>query len=133
MGKYTPLREFLIKSGEKRVPLTFARIELIIGAPLPASKQYPAWWSNNPFNNTMTQEWLAAGYETGQVDVANETLVFLKDQQVKVGMAASVNEEGLHQVFGCMAGTLTIPEGADIMDLLEGLWPEDDKSTEFYN
>ena len=43
--------------------MTFGEIEELLGEKLPASKQYPAWWSNNPSNNPMTKEWLAAGFQ----------------------------------------------------------------------
>ena len=48
--------------------MTFAEIEALLGEKLPASKQYPAWWSNNPSNNPMTKEWLAAGFQTESVE-----------------------------------------------------------------
>jgi hypothetical protein len=76
MSKYAPLRRYLAENGGERIAMTFAEIERIIGVPLPPSRRYPAWWSNNPSNNVMTREWLAAGYESEQVDVAGEKLVF---------------------------------------------------------
>ena len=53
MGKYDPLGAFLKANGTEHVPMTFAEIEKVIGEPLPNSKTYPAWWSNNPSNNVM--------------------------------------------------------------------------------
>ena len=61
MNKYDPLRHFLEGCGADELVLTFAGLEQILGAPLPASKAYAAWWSNNPHNNVMTRAWLAAG------------------------------------------------------------------------
>ncbi len=78
MGKYEPLRIFLKAQNRERVPMTFPEIEKVIGAKLPNSKQFRAWWSNNPWNNVMTKEWLEAGYETESVDVEGEKLVFRK-------------------------------------------------------
>ena len=63
MSKYSRLGEFLRSQRTKEVPMTFAEIERVTGARLPAnSPQYPAWWSNNPSNNVMTKIWLAAGF-----------------------------------------------------------------------
>ncbi|WP_293907575.1 hypothetical protein [Phenylobacterium sp.] len=56
--------------------LTFREVEAVLGASLPNSKKYPAWWSNNPSNNPMTKVWLDAGFVTEQVDTIAEKLVF---------------------------------------------------------
>ena len=76
MGRYEPLRAFLDAQAGDRIQLTFQEVENILGVALPASKRYPAWWSNNPSNNPMTKVWLAAGFVTEQVDTAGERLVF---------------------------------------------------------
>lgn len=79
MGKYDPLGSFLRKGGHSSMPMTFAQIEQVIAAELPKSAyEYRAWWSNNTFNNTMTHVWLEAGYETENVDMAGQKLVFRK-------------------------------------------------------
>src|SRR5262245_58138820 len=82
MSKYAPLGDYLRKQKVKLVPMTFADIERIIGAKLPKSQRYPAWWSNNPWNNVMTQVWLDAGFETEQVDVVGRKLVFRRIREV---------------------------------------------------
>src|SRR5215471_7502611 len=76
MSKYDALGTFLNKQATTCVPMTFREIEKVTGAKLPNSKRYPAWWSNNTWNNVMTKVWLDAGYRTEQVDVAHERLVF---------------------------------------------------------
>jgi hypothetical protein len=76
MGKYAALETFLLTQGRDVIPTTFAEIEKIVGQPLPASAKYPAWWSNNPSNNSMTKVWRRAGFRTEQVDVVRKTLVF---------------------------------------------------------
>lgn len=93
MSKYEPLQRWLRSQSHGRIPLTFAEIETIIGAPLPPSRLNRAWWSNNPSNNVMTKEWLAAGYETEQVDIAAERLVFRK--VVNPGRAVTENQPRL--------------------------------------
>ena len=42
MGKYSPLKDFLVANAQDYVPMTFAEIEEVLGLQLPASKQYPA-------------------------------------------------------------------------------------------
>jgi hypothetical protein len=130
MGKYTPLKEFLLEQGKERVPMTFAEIEKVLGASLPASKRYPAWWSNNEFNNTMTTEWIAAGYQTEAVDVEGEKLVFRmvrKPADVNVGNDGSAKEQvpsARPPFFGFMKGKMTIEPGYDIAKPIDVEWGE---------
>jgi hypothetical protein len=119
MGKYAPLREFLVEQDEARVPMTFRQIEALLGQPLPASKASRAWWSNNPDNNVMTREWLAAGFVAESVDLREEKLVFRKmDDYPIIFPGESEADLGLEQtnddpLFGCMRGTLKILPGVD--------------------
>lgn len=79
MSKYEPIRHYLSEAAREAVRMTFREMEAVLGFRLPASaRRHPAWWANNPSNNTMTRQWLAAGYETAQVDIGRETLVFHK-------------------------------------------------------
>ena len=101
MGKYDPLKTFLERQAADAVPMTFAEIEAVIGAPLPSSKRYPAWWSNNPWNNTMTQVWLDAGFTTEQVDIEGEALVFRRAAPARPGL------EETAQAFEASSGVLS--------------------------
>jgi hypothetical protein len=110
--------------------MTFAEIEKIVGTPLPNSQRYPAWWSNNPFNNVMTQVWLDAGFVTEQVDVASRKLVFrrarprssLGDEghisaKADVGGGsppAAVSHARPHPIVGCLKGSVRVAEGVDL-------------------
>lgn len=77
MTKYAPLARALSGRPGSHWPTTFRELETIIGARLPQSARlYPAWWSNNPSNNTMTRVWLDAGWKTENVDIPNERLTF---------------------------------------------------------
>ena len=111
MSKYEPLTRYLADRETAEVPLTFAEIERILGAPLPASKQYPAWWSNNPSNNVMTRAWLKAGFQTERVDIGREKLVFrrIKPRTQPVSTGGGV----LDRIRKTMAGTVTIAPGVD--------------------
>jgi hypothetical protein len=119
MGKYSPLKDFLAANAQDYVPMTFAEIEKVLGLQLPASKQYPAWWSNNPSNNPMTKEWLEAGYETESVNTVSGKLVFrrVKKAAFPDGMPSGVAEgkrRPLHPGFGFMRGLIKIEPGFDV-------------------
>lgn len=127
MGKYSPLKDFLLSRDQDHVPMTFAEIEGVLGIKLPASKQYPAWWSNNPSNNPMTREWLDAGYETESVNIGAERLVFRRRRTARAGASpsSSATEKGgakpraaggRHPLFGILKGMVTIPPGVDLTE-----------------
>ncbi len=129
MSKYAPLGDFLRKQKATVVPMTFAEIERIVGTKLPKSRQYPAWWSNNPWNNVMTQIWLDAGFETEQVDVEAEKLVFrrvgtptgFEESSAPLGVGPS---EQPHPLVGWMKGTVTIAPGVDLTKPADPEWGE---------
>ncbi len=120
MSKYYRLKDFLAEREQDYVPMTFAEIEKILEFPLPASKQYPAWWSNNPSNNPMTREWLDAGYETESVNTASGKLVFRRVRKTapQGGLppsgAAGGKRRPLHPGFGFMKGLIRIEPGFDV-------------------
>jgi hypothetical protein len=109
--------------------MTFAEIEKIVGSPLPNSKRYPAWWSNNPFNNVMTQVWLDAGFATEQVDVSSCKLVFRKTRPASPpandeprSRAGGENGREVHPLLGWMKGTVQIPPGVDLTTPADPDW-----------
>lgn len=118
MSKYDALGDFLNKQITALVPMTFREIEKVTGRKLPNSKQYQAWWSNNPGNNVMTKVWLDAGYRTEQVDIAHERLVFRRVE--RPGMregARAYQQDGSsesHPAWGLLKGTFTIEPGWDV-------------------
>jgi YD repeat-containing protein len=82
--KYDPLRRFLEAAGDAALPLSFAEIEEILGAPLPPSaRRHAAWWSNNPTNHVNAQAWIAAGYVTERVDLKGQRLIFARRRPVQ--------------------------------------------------
>ncbi|CAN5126869.1 hypothetical protein BH10PSE1_BH10PSE1_14490 [soil metagenome] len=132
MSKYEPLTRYLADIDTAEVPMTFAEIEAIIGVPLPASKQYPAWWSNNPANNVMTKAWLQAGFQTERVEPEKARLVFRRSTTAdrpragveEIGRPAfSGRSKGfLTRIRTEMAGTVTIAEGVDICAPTGEVW-----------
>jgi len=124
MGKYDRLGAYLQQQDEALIPMTFAEIERIVGAPLPKSQKHQAWWSNSTSNNVMTQIWLDAGYRTEQVDTANRRLVFRRvrpsdgPMTPQTGMQESPQmfrhafpPAGRHPIFGALKGSFTIQPG----------------------
>lgn len=109
MSKYSPLESFLENSGSAEVPMSFSKIEKILEFPLPTSAhKYAAWWSNNATGHVNAQAWLSAGYKAAKVDLEKKKLVFVR-----------YNTDGKqsghdHPLFGCLKGTVTIPEDVDL-------------------
>jgi hypothetical protein len=111
MGKYDPLKAFLARQTESQVPMTFAEIESLLGGPLPRSRQYPAWWSNNAANNTMTKAWLEAGFVTEQVDVGRERLTFRRQRN---DVAGHPPEDWLDRLRSAYRGSVQVEPGYDL-------------------
>jgi hypothetical protein len=115
MSKYTPLTRHLAQRDLDRIPMTFDQIERLLGFSLPpSSRKHRAWWSNNPSNSVMTKAWLEAGYQSEQVDIEKEKLVFARLNAVASDDPAGM--PGDHPMFGCMVGMITIAEGTDLTE-----------------
>ena len=130
MGKYEPLGQFLREQRTREVPLTFREIEKITGVKLPPKAQHHrAWWSNNPSNNVMTKVWLAAGYESAQVDMEGRKLVFrrvAKASQPAGSFVAPTQKryaakDGRHPGWGALKDITRLVPG---VDLTEPAFPE---------
>ncbi|HEX4027646.1 MAG TPA: hypothetical protein VHX18_08495 [Rhizomicrobium sp.] len=144
MSKYDALGRFLQNQNAEYVPMTFREIEKVTGTKLPNSKRYPAWWSNNAWNNVMTKVWLEAGFRSEQIDIAREKLVFRRDahrpkkMEENAAMFApspksKVND---HPIIGSLRGTFTIEPGWDLTtpvpdaDELDGMDAAIDKTAD---
>lgn len=135
MSKYAPLNTFLKGQLGDQLAMTFADIERVLGAKLPASKSHRAWWSNNPDNNVMTKEWLEAGYETESVDIAGEKLVFRRTHPLEKDMThggfgeaqqpeISGSTRPLHPGYGSMKGMIKFAEDFDATESAFPDWQE---------
>lgn len=123
MGKYEPLTEFLKQQAGSEVRMSFAQIERVIGSKLPpVAQRHRAWWSNSPTDNVMTKAWIEAGFRSEQVDMENGRLVFRRDEQTGRPRAAVGAKPGQHPLFGCMKGTVLIPEGVDLTAPADPEW-----------
>ncbi|MHB8529610.1 MAG: DUF7662 domain-containing protein [Caulobacteraceae bacterium] len=117
MSKYEPLGAFLRARAAEETPMRFEEIETVIGAPLPPKAQnHPAWWSNNPSNNTMTKVWLEAGYRTERVDVAGRKLVFRRAERPPTRSSSATKppeRNWVERLQSRLGGTVRYAEGFD--------------------
>jgi len=118
MSKYESLGQFLKGSRAERVPLTFAEIERIIGAPLPPSAhKHRPWWSNNGANSALTRVWLNAGFKSEQVDMAGQKLVFRR-----VDQPSQTRHGDQHPLIGALHGLLRIADDTDLTEPADPDW-----------
>lgn len=110
MSKYEPLTRHLRTSRKDRVPMTFAELENLLGFALPnSSRRHRAWWANNPTGHVNAQAWHEAGYQSTDVDLERERLVF-----VKLNTSRGSPPESRHPIFGSARGKLWIAPGVDL-------------------
>jgi hypothetical protein len=127
MGKYAPLGAFLRAQPASLVRMTFDEIEEVTGAKLPPKAQlHRAWWSNNPSNNVMTKVWLAAGFETEQVDMAARKLVFRRlgdsSERATTAPASKNGTPKRHPLLGALKGLVQIMPGTDLTNPADPNW-----------
>jgi hypothetical protein len=130
MGKYEPLKEFLLTQAMNEVQMTFAQIERVIDAKLPPKAQYHrAWWSNSPSNNVMTKAWLDAGFRSEQVDMEGRKLIFRRIGSLAPSFGApsmegtsSKSTSTRHPLIGWMKGTVRIAPGVDLTEPADPEW-----------
>jgi len=126
MSKYDPLEDYLKQRDDEQVPMGFSEIEHVLGFELPpSSRRQRAWWSNNPTNNVMTRAWLDAGYETTNVDMEAEKLVFKRNKSARQPRSASSPARTgprRHPLFGALKGLMTIPEDLDLTEPADPDW-----------
>lgn len=76
-SKYDPLGRRLTRLGRDQISLGFPEIETLLGFELPVSaRKHRAWWSTDSATHVNAHVWMAAGYETAQVDMSSETVEF---------------------------------------------------------
>jgi hypothetical protein len=123
MSKYAPIGDFLRKQRTDLVPLTFGKIEDLIGGKLPRSARYSAWWSNNPTNNVMTKVWLAAGFRSEQVDIAGRRVVFRRvDPPTNSAPQDKDAPKRFHPLFGALKGLIRVAPGVDLTEPADPEW-----------
>lgn len=127
MSKYAPLAEFLKDQSSKVISCTFSEIEDALGFKLPPSAyQHRAWWSNNPDNNVMTKTWLAAGFETTNVNIDEHTVYFRRTAPPSIKATARLTglsdaarpfttpHTAHHPLRGALKGTIRVTVDVDL-------------------
>jgi hypothetical protein len=81
MSKYRNLSSHLASLTAETWTARFREIEKILGFALPKSAySYPAWWSNQAGpGHSQTAGWKAAGWRTGDLDLASQQVTFSRD------------------------------------------------------
>lgn len=126
MSRYDGLAVFLRAQSAERVPMTFAEIERVTKAKLPASAhKHRPWWSNNPTNSVMTRVWLDAGFKSEQVDMAGQKLVFRRVTNGKPPAApAGERPKTIHPLYGALKGMVRIMPGTDLTAPADPEWAD---------
>jgi hypothetical protein len=130
MAKYRPLEDHLAVCEVEAAAMTFAEIEAVLCAKLPAAAHaHRAWWSNNPANNVMTRSWLAAGFRTEQVDIPGQKLVFRRiidgaagKSAPQAGTQSAAPRSLLDNLWASLAGTVRTPKLVDLTDPVGDGW-----------
>lgn len=96
MSKYAALNRFFQTQTGSLLRMTFEEVERETGFSLPASARlHQAWWANDRARHVQAKAWLDAGYESEQVDMKGQTLVFKRvksDVARRSGMAEAAEE-----------------------------------------
>lgn len=122
--------------------MNFSEVEKALGSKLPPSAyDYQAWWSNyGGKSHVQAKGWLDAGYETAQVDMTSQKLVFKRMGKTVHGGSgmsditrafehpSTAKQSRRSPLFGALKGTFVlVPPSADEPP------PEDPESWESLN
>ena len=89
MNLYIRLEECLRTCAQETIGLRFSELEAILGCALPKSAYaYRAWWANG--GHSHANAWLHAGYKVDRVDMSGQTVMFIRDDALKVSKAADM-------------------------------------------
>jgi len=82
VSKYEDLAKHLEKQNVDMLRMTFNEVEGVIGPLPPAARKHRAWWANSASQNHAMNGWMSVGWETSQVHMDKEELVFIRAQQI---------------------------------------------------
>lgn len=75
-GRYAPLYRYFLEAEDDSVNLTFAEVEDILGAQLPASaREHRSVWANSE-GSFLGRIWLRAGWHLERIDMRREEVRF---------------------------------------------------------
>jgi hypothetical protein len=116
MSKYESLTKHLARVNVPELTMSFAQVEEILGAPLPASaRTHRPWWANSGRGHVQSKGWLDAGYQSERVDLEGETLMFKKVQDKPTPQPGSeAQNSARHPLIGWAKGTVKVAEGVDL-------------------
>ena len=77
-SKYYSLFEYLRRSGQDEVALTFAKVEALLGGLPQSARSSRGWWSNRSEGALQAQAWMEAGYHVVELDLDKERVTFRK-------------------------------------------------------
>jgi len=80
-SKYTPLRDYLLRSGQFQVELSYADIDRLVEGLPDSAREGLAWWSDDGVAVRHVQVrhgWRAAGYQIATIDLAHELVTFAR-------------------------------------------------------
>lgn len=81
-SKYKPLADYLSKTGNDKITLTFSEIENILGFKLPKSaRKHRAIWANDR-SHSLSKGWLPVQYRSYSPDMKDEIVNFKKDNSL---------------------------------------------------
>jgi hypothetical protein len=132
MSKYRTLARFFEAQPSDFLRLTFDEVEREAGFKLPASARlHQAWWANDRARHVQAKAWLDAGFESEQVDMKAQMLVFKRvktepapskpkhggmsdpAREYKQAEDIAIREPGRSPLFGSMKGTFTLVPPSD--------------------
>ena len=93
-GKYRRLYAHLRGLGSREWNASFTEVEAVLGFQLPVSaRMHRPWWANQSRGNGHSHAlaWTTAGWETAQVDMEAETLLFRR-RELKPERRATLDE-----------------------------------------
>lgn len=104
--------------------MSFAEVARCAGVRLPDSAYgHPAWWANDSKSHVQAKAWLEAGYKTENVDLAAQSIEFVRTGPERRGVREMQQSEFQHQpgasmkkhpMAGALKGTFSIAPGWDL-------------------
>jgi len=79
MSDYSSLQDWLQEQTANRILVTLGQVEEILHFGLPNTARLRSqWWENNATHHVQANAWLNVGFHTEQVNLQNQTLVFVR-------------------------------------------------------
>jgi len=86
--RYKPLLDYFTHLEKKRVTLTFAEIEAILGGPLPVhARTEKCWWKHRDGRTRPPRAWVDGGYDLEEVDLKKERARFARSDEAGTPLA----------------------------------------------